>query len=135
MKTQRLWKFVEDMNFDGAVTYRDVWLWVKWLFFYPGDGVLYFIINKAPRVAGFFEITESSYSGVLSGFITVLFWLCLYGCYAAIREGIEEARQKKELHRRKMEIIREEIEKARQQKEELDRRKKEIKSAEKEVDP
>ena len=92
------------MNFDGTVTISDVWLWAKWAFFYPGDGVLCLVMSKTPGVASFFEITESSYSGVLSGFITVLFWLFLYGCYASIREEIEEARQKKELNRRKKEI-------------------------------
>jgi hypothetical protein len=117
MKTQRLWTLAEDMNFDGTVTYRDVLLWVKWLFFYPGDGFLYFIINKTPDVAGFFEITELSYSGFLSGLISLLFWLFLIGCYAAIKVGIEEARQKKERHRREMEIVREEIEDARKRQE------------------
>ena len=33
----RQWDFNADMNSDGAVTISDLWLWGKWLYFYPGD--------------------------------------------------------------------------------------------------
>jgi len=71
----RQWAFVADMNYSGAVTISDVWLWFKWLYFYPGDGLLYSIINGAPPIATFFEITFNSYSGFFSGFVSFFCWL------------------------------------------------------------
>ena len=71
----RLWYFSADMNADGAVTIADVWLWLQWLFFYPGD----FIVNLAIHF-GFFEVvdklelTTHIYGGLLSGVLSALFW-------------------------------------------------------------
>lgn len=75
----RHWSFVADMNYSGTVTISDVWLWFKWLYFYPGDGLLYFVIHKAPALASFFEITFDSYGGVFSGVVSFLVWFGLIG--------------------------------------------------------
>jgi len=74
---QRQWRFSADMNHSGAVTISDVWLWAKWLYFYPGDGLLYFVIRKAPALAKFFEISSNSYGGVFSGLVSFLVWLSI----------------------------------------------------------
>ena len=39
----------------------------KLLYFYPGDRLVYFLVNKVPGVNHFFAITYSSVDGVLSG--------------------------------------------------------------------
>ena len=85
---QRQWRFAADMNRSGAVTISDVWLWLKWLYFYPGDGLLYIVIRKAPALAKFFEITFDSYSGIFSGLVSFLVWLSIViGAKAESVEG------------------------------------------------
>ena len=79
MYDTRLWQFVVDMNHSGSVTISDVWLWFEWLYFYPGDGFLYLIINKIPSVAKFFEISFDSYAGFFSGFVSFVCWLLVLG--------------------------------------------------------
>lgn len=74
MYDPRQWSFVADMNHSGSITISDVWLWVKWLYFYPGDGFVYFLINKTPAIGNFFEFTYSSYGGVFSGIISFFIW-------------------------------------------------------------
>lgn len=71
----RLWGFYADMNVDGRITISDVWLWIKWLFFYPGDLVIAGLIEYLPTVAAFLELTYNSYSGTLSGFVSGMLWL------------------------------------------------------------
>ena len=74
MDDPRLWSFVADMNFDGSISISDVWLWIKWLYFYPGDGLVYLLLNKAPSIASFFEMAISSYGGVFSGIVSLVFF-------------------------------------------------------------
>jgi len=70
----RQWLFVADMNYSGSITISDVWLWVKWLYFYPGDGFIYFLINQIPNIGQFLEITYNSYGSVLSGIGSFFAW-------------------------------------------------------------
>lgn len=63
------------MNFDGSITISDVWLWIKWFYFYPGDVLVYLLLYKTPSVAGFFEMTFSSYGGVFSGIASFIFFI------------------------------------------------------------
>lgn len=71
----RIWSFVADMNGDGAVTISDVWLWFKWLYFYPGDGFLFATEKWAPKLAQFFELSVATYSGGFSGVMSFFVWL------------------------------------------------------------
>lgn len=86
----RQWEFIEDMNYSGSVTISDVWLWVKWLYFYPGDVLFRILMIHAPDVARFFEITPDLYGGVLSfiisGFVWFLVLLFVIGIYANLQE-------------------------------------------------
>ena len=69
----RLWAFHADMNRDGVITIADVWLWIKWLYFYPGDLVLSLI---GPTALGrFLEYSPSDYGGQTSSNIAFSFWL------------------------------------------------------------
>lgn len=73
---ERLWGFVADMNFDGAVTITDLWLWFKWLYFMPGDVVVSMV---GPIGLGrFLEMTpDSSLGGLGSGVMSFLAWTLL----------------------------------------------------------
>jgi len=82
----RLWTFVADMNSDGAVTISDVWLWFKWLYFYPGDGMLYVAMKSTPALAQFFEMSSMSYGGGLSGTVSFFTWLTVLGVAASALE-------------------------------------------------
>ena len=73
----RQWNFIADMNYSGSITIYDVWSWLKWLYFYPGDGFVYFLVNKFPGIGQFFEITYSSYGGVLSGVVSFFVWIII----------------------------------------------------------
>lgn len=75
----RLWTFVWDMNVDGAITISDVWLWFKWLFYYPGDGMFYVMMRGAPKAAKFFEVSAASFGGGVSGGISFITWLIAFG--------------------------------------------------------
>lgn len=84
MYDPRQWTFVADMNYNGSITISDVWLWCKWLYFYPGDGFVYFLVNTIPNIGHFFEITYSSYGGVLSGIISFFAWIITLGIIGAM---------------------------------------------------
>ena len=71
----RDWFFIADMDHNYSITISDVWLWFQWLYFYPGDAFIYFIINKVTPLSNFFEITYNNYGGFLSGFISFIFWI------------------------------------------------------------
>lgn len=75
MYDPRQWSFVADMNYSGSVTISDIWLWFKWIYFYPGDGAVYFFVNKAPDIGRFLEMTYSDYGGLFSGVISFFLWL------------------------------------------------------------
>ena len=81
MYYMRQWTFVSDMNYDGAITISDIWLWVKWLYFYPGDGFFYVLLHKMIDIANFLEITYSDYGGLLSGIISFYFWIFFVGIF------------------------------------------------------
>ena len=87
MYDPRQWSFVTDMNYSGSVTISDVWLWFKWLYFYPGDGLVYFLVNGAPKIGQFLEITYSSYGGVLSGVVSFIVWIIALGILGAIQDA------------------------------------------------
>ena len=71
--SNRQWGFEADMNRDGAVTISDVGLWIKWLFFYPGD-ILIGGIGPS-KIGTFLELTPASFGGLGSGVLSVLGWV------------------------------------------------------------
>ncbi len=64
------------MNDDGVVTISDVWLWLHWLYFYPGDFVL--ASFEATPIGTFFEVTPSSFGGWASGVISAIVWIFVF---------------------------------------------------------
>jgi hypothetical protein len=71
----RQWEFVADMNQNGVVTVSDVWLWIKWLYFWPGDGLIQLAMQKAPDMAAFFELSTAKFGGPLSLFLSFPMWI------------------------------------------------------------
>lgn len=69
------WIFEADMNADGVVSISDVWLWIKWVYFAPGDFALLMLMSKAPSLAMFLEIDIFSIFGWLSGLLSAAFFL------------------------------------------------------------
>jgi len=78
----RNWSFVADMNYSGSVTVTDVGLWAQWLFFYPGDIVIYIMTNFFPQSSDLLGVSLGSYGGVISFLLSfVLWWLVLKVVY------------------------------------------------------
>jgi hypothetical protein len=68
------WIFVADMNGDGLITISDFWLWVKWVFYAPGDCILLGVMLQMPSLAKFFEISTLFLFGWWSFFLSLFVW-------------------------------------------------------------
>ena len=68
------WHFITDINHDGYITITDVFGWLSWLFFLPGDSIIYFLIIKYPNITRFFEIGFDNYRGFLSAILSIIFY-------------------------------------------------------------
>ncbi len=68
------WFIAKDMNCDGVFTISDVLLWGEWVFFLPGDGLLWALMEWQ-SVATFLELTPAAYSGWSSGIVSAIIWL------------------------------------------------------------
>lgn len=69
----RQWTWTADMNGDEIVTISDVLAWPGWLFYYPGDLVIYHLL-KIDWLVEFLELTPGHYGGWLSLFLSLVFW-------------------------------------------------------------
>jgi hypothetical protein len=69
----RQWKFVADMNGDGAFTAGDISYWANWLFFMPGDAVIALI--GPTSFGGFLGLTPVSLGSATSGWISAAVWV------------------------------------------------------------
>ena len=110
----RLWEFRADMNFDNMVTISDYWLWFKWLYFYPGDILLFNLVNTAPSFASFFELSVLDLSGGLSGVMSFVFWFVLLSIVARLffggdKEAIDEGKMREAQKRLQQEAKEEEF--------------------------
>jgi len=77
MGDPRQWAFIADMNHTGSITISDVWLWFKWLYFYPGDYIINLLIGT--DMGRFLEVSYYSYGGILSGIISFIIWIIVLG--------------------------------------------------------
>jgi len=62
------------MNRDGLVTVSDLWLWVKWAFYAPGDCILLGVMLQMPQVAKFLEVSTLMLYGWWSFAISLWVW-------------------------------------------------------------
>jgi len=74
MQYCRAWNFTKDMNLDGLVTISDLWLWFKWMFFYPGDFLILQITRYLPDLSLFFEFSCEIYGGWFSGIASLVIY-------------------------------------------------------------
>jgi len=80
---ERQWAWVADMTGDGKITIRDVWAWIGWLFYYPGDIAIYGML-KVEGFAKFFELTPAHYGGALSFFISLVCWVLFWFLWVVV---------------------------------------------------
>ena len=78
------WHFVSDTNEDSIITISDVLNWISWLFFLPGDSFLFYVNKEFPNIARFFEISNDSFHGFISGFLSFFAWCAIFGFLALI---------------------------------------------------
>lgn len=83
------WHFAADMNNSGTMTISDVWLWIEWYFYYPGDYFIRFISET--ETGQFFEYSLADYGGftsfIVSGFLWVSILWVVFGSIIAIRNN------------------------------------------------
>lgn len=93
----RQWNFIADMNFDGIVNAVDYWLWLKWVFFYPGDCVLQWMFKHAPTLAKGLELSSlDSFGGAGSGVISLwVFMFATMACESSVLRPAMSRRSKR----------------------------------------
>lgn len=83
--------FRMDMNLDDRFTAADVMLWLKVLFFIPGDTVLYFFITAFPPMAKSLDLGPYSFQGTFSLVVSLIIWffigIFLVGGFAVKKTG------------------------------------------------
>jgi len=87
--SQAPWTFKKDVNQDDAITISDVLGWLSWLFFLPGNSLIYVTVNYLPELAQFFELTLKDYNGFFSGIISVVLWILTFVIVGALLEALE----------------------------------------------
>jgi len=75
------WVFTLDMNRDGLTTISDLTGCWGYLFYAPGDALIYFLIINAGGFARFMELSTASYGGFGSGILSFLAWWAVYGVF------------------------------------------------------
>ena len=81
------WYFALDMNGDGIFTIDDVWLMVKYVYFAPGDLVI-FAHMADPDLPTLVEVDGSWLYGWTSSVISGIVWFVVLGIIGAIVSAI-----------------------------------------------
>ena len=68
------WQIRLDQNLDGVFSVSDVWLWIKWLYFAPGDAII-FVLSRIESTRTFFELSPDSYGNWFSAVVGTPFAL------------------------------------------------------------
>ena len=86
-----------DMNYDGLFTVSDVWSWLTlgadwavWLFFLPGNTLIWALLKYQPRLATFLEINTEVYNGWITGIVSAIVWLMIFGAWVAFAETLND---------------------------------------------
>lgn len=92
------WRWAQDLNGDGRITISEVWAWLGWLYYYPGDAMVN-VYNGFLQsdLAKFFEMTPGFYGGRLSWWTSLAVWGFLF---MGIVGQIEEFQEWRENRRR-----------------------------------
>lgn len=70
--------FVVDVNGDQQFTVSDVFMWLKEVFFLPGDWLIYSVATRMPETARFLELGAADYGHNLSLLVSGVFWFALF---------------------------------------------------------
>ena len=75
-----------DMNYDGLFTISDVnmsfwlgWEWLVWLFFLPGNTMIWTLLKYVPILGVFLELKTDFYNGWITGIVSGFTWLIIWG--------------------------------------------------------
>jgi hypothetical protein len=63
------------MTADLNVTITNVWLWLKWLFYVPGDFIVAMFLNTGP--GALWDLSPASFGGWKSAVASVWAWALL----------------------------------------------------------
>lgn len=80
------WFIAKDMNCDGVFTISDTQQWAWWLFLYPGDYILWMVM-QIPELATFWELSPDAFGGWISGFLSGVSWFIALGILRGILKG------------------------------------------------
>lgn len=87
-----------DMNSDGLFTVSDVWLWLtlgadwaEWLFFLPGNSLIWALLKYQASLATFLEINTEFYNSWITGIVSAIVWLIIFGVWGACAVVFPEA--------------------------------------------
>jgi hypothetical protein len=75
------WQTAWDMNHDGSVNLTDVWLFLRWVFFAPGDFVLLALMLYTTGFAALVGIGTQMLFGAVSGAISAVVWILVFGFF------------------------------------------------------
>lgn len=81
------WHLSADPNFDGVLSISDVWLWIKWFYFAPGDLIILSLASIEP-LGTFFELGPHSYGNWFSAVVGAPFMLLACITISVIIYGI-----------------------------------------------
>jgi len=80
---QARWQLSWDMNNDGSVSIGDFWLFLRWVFFVPGDFVLLLMMLHATTIALYLGMGVKLLSGAISGAISAVVWIVTFGFFGS----------------------------------------------------
>jgi len=80
---QARWQLSWDLNNDGSVNLTDIWLFLRWVFFMPGDFALLMLMLHATTVALYLGIGVNLLSGAISGAISAVVWIIVFGFFGS----------------------------------------------------
>lgn len=80
-----------DMNVDGEITLADVGLWLKHVFFLPGDFLLSTLLAFLPGLGADFGLSEADLGGPVSAVLSCIAWLFCLICVVLVVRRILRA--------------------------------------------
>ena len=84
----RQWNWLTDITGDGKVTISDVWGWIGWLYYWPGDFLIKYLVRTDLGI--FFEFTYADYGRTFSFFISGFAWLWILSMIVGLLFGIKK---------------------------------------------
>lgn len=77
-------RLLTQMSLSGGFTVTDVWILIKWLYFLPGDLLIWALMQF--QWATFWNVTAASYGGWGSGILSFVVWGSAWYAIGAARK-------------------------------------------------